>query len=227
MKKLLILTLFVLSQLTFSASAELGVNIGVSAQVGTAEASGSESENSSVTNSETEELLYGTGSFFIEKTLGFLPGPLGRLTIGYDHVPHDIGTGTATNTRQDLGAKANAGNQETKENNVSANFENLNTLYLTLRVTDWLYLKAGTLTVDAISQESLQTGSSYGNADLDGTMYGFGINQSTDNGMFFRVEYNVMDIDGVTLTSTTNSDNTVTLDGIDTTSARASIGKSF
>ena len=115
MKKLLILTLFVLSQLTFSASAELGVNIGVSAQVGTAEASGSESENSSVTNSETEELLYGTGSFFIEKTLGFLPGPLGRLTIGYDHVPHDIGTGTATNTRQDLGAKANAGKQETME----------------------------------------------------------------------------------------------------------------
>ena len=73
MKKIIILTLFVLSQLTFSASADLGVNIGVSAQVGSAEATGSESENSSVTNSETEELLYGTGSFFIEKTLGFLP----------------------------------------------------------------------------------------------------------------------------------------------------------
>jgi len=36
-----------------------------------------------------------------------------------------------------------------------------------------------------------------------------------------------MDIDGVTLTSTTNSDNKVTLDGIDTASARISVGKSF
>ncbi len=227
MKKIIILTLFVLSQLTFSASAELGVNIGVSAQVGSAEATGSESENSSVTNSETEELLFGTGSFFIEKTLGFLPGPLARLTLGYDYVPHDIGTGTATNTRQDLGAKANAGKREVKENNVSANFEDLNTLYLTFNLTDWLYLKAGTVSVDAISTESLQTGSAYGNASLDGEVYGFGISQSTDNGIFFRAEYNVMDIDGVTLTSTTNSDNTVTLDGIDTESVRASIGKSF
>ena len=226
MKKIVILALFVLSQLTVSASA-IGVNVGVSAQIGVAEASGSESENSSVTKSETEELLFGTGSFFIEKTLGFLPGPLSRLTVGYDYVPHDVGTGTATNTRHDLGAAANAGKQEIKENNVSANFEDLNTVYLTFSLTDWLYLKAGSVSVDAISTESLGTGSAYGNASLDGEMYGFGINQTTDNGIFFRVEYNVMDLDGVTLTSTTNSDNSVTLNGIDVESARASIGKSF
>jgi hypothetical protein len=54
-----------------SAKAELGINIGVSAQVGSAEASGSESENSEKTTSKTEEMLFGTGSFFIEKTLDF------------------------------------------------------------------------------------------------------------------------------------------------------------
>ena len=226
MKKIVILTLFVLSQLTVSASA-IGVNVGVSAQIGVAEASGSESENSSITKSETEELLFGTGSFFIEKTLGFLPGPLSRLTVGYDYVPHDVGTGTATNTRSDLGAKADKSTQQIRENNVSANFEDLNTIYLTFNLTDWLYLKAGSVSVDAISTESLATGSAYGNASLDGEMYGFGINQTTDNGIFFRVEYNVMDLDGVTLTSTTNSDNSVTLNGIDVESARASIGKSF
>jgi hypothetical protein len=50
---------------------------------------------------------------------------------------------------------------------------------------------------------------------------------TTDSGLFFRAEANWMDIDGVTLTSTTNSDNKVTLDGIDTVSGRISVGKSF
>ena len=225
MKKIIILTLFVFSQLTFSASADLGVNIGVSAQVGTAEASGSESENGTVSNSRTEEMLFGTGSYFVEKTLDFLPGPLGRLTIGYDVVPHEIGTGMASNIKSDIKGKSTTA--QTVNNSVKAEFDDLNTVYMTLRVTDWLYLKAGSVSVDVATQESLGTGSSYGNASLDGEMYGIGLANVSDNGLFFRVEYNVMDIDGVTLTSTTNSDNTVTLKGIDTSTARASVGKSF
>ena len=223
MKKLLLAFVFIIAQFNF-ASAEIGVNIGVSAQVGTAEASGSESENGTVTNSKNEEMLFGTGSFFIEKTLDFLPGPLARLSLGYDYVPHDIGTATATNIRFDQDGDTV---DDRVENNVKANFEDLNTIYLTANITEWLYLKAGFVSVDAISKETLGTGSAYGNASLDGEMYGIGLNKSTDDGMFFRVEANWMDIDGVTLTSTTNSDNTVTLNGIDTVSARASIGKSF
>ena len=223
MKKILLTFVFIIAQFNF-ASAEIGVNIGVSAQVGTAEASGSESENGTVTNSKNEEMLFGTGSFFIEKTLDFLPGPLARLSLGYDYVPHDIGTATATNIRFDQDGDAV---DDRVENNVKANFEDLNTIYLTANITEWLYLKAGLVSVDAISKETLGTGSAYGNASLDGEMYGIGLNKSTDDGMFFRVEANWMDIDGATLTSTTNSDNTVTLNGIDTVSARASIGKSF
>jgi len=223
MKKILLTFVFIIAQFNF-ASAEIGVNIGVSAQVGTAEASGSESENGTVTNSKNEEMLFGTGSFFIEKTLDFLPGPLARLSLGYDYVPHDIGTATATNIRFDQDGDTV---DDRVENNVKANFEDLNTIYLTANITEWLYLKAGLVSVDAISKETLGTGSAYGNASLDGEMYGIGLNKSTDDGMFFRVEANWMDIDGATLTSTTNSDNTVTLNGIDTVSARASIGKSF
>ena len=226
MKKIIILTLFVFSQLTFSASADLGINIGVSAQLGEAEAKGSESEAGAVSNSKTEAMLFGTGSYFIEKTLSFLPGPLARLTLGYDHVPHELGTATRANDKLDL--KGNADGVATVvHNKVKAQFEDLNTVYLTARITDWLYVKAGSVSVDAISQETLGTGSDYGNAGLDGSMYGIGINHTTDAGMFFRVEYNVLELDGVTLTSTTNSANTVTLDGIDPTSARASIGRSF
>ena len=225
MKKIIILTLFVLSQLTFSASAELGVNVGVSVQVGEAEASGTETENGTKSVQRTEAMLFGTGSFFIEKTLDFLPGPLERLTVGFDHVPHDIGTGMASNVKADLKGKSTT--SQSVNNSVKAEFSDLNTLYLTLRITDFLYLKGGSVSVDATSQEELGTGSSYGNASLDGEVYGIGLNHTADNGMFLRAEYNVMDIDGVTLTSTTNSANTVTLNGIDTESLKASIGRSF
>jgi hypothetical protein len=99
MKKIIILMATFCLFLT-SAKAELGINIGVSAQVGSAEASGNEKDSNTdgtttTNSSKTEEMLFGTGSFFIEKTLDFLPGPLSRLSVGYDYVPHDIGTGTA------------------------------------------------------------------------------------------------------------------------------------
>ena len=226
MKKLLVLMATFCLFLT-SAKAELGINIGVSAQVGSAEASGSESENSVVEKSKTEEMLFGTGSFFIEKTLGFLPGPLSRLSIGYDHVPHEIGTGTSNNIRENENSGGAMTTSTDKVNSVKASFEDLNTLYLTADITDFLYVKAGLVSLDAITKENLETGSDYGNADLDGELYGIGLKTSTDSGLFLRAEANWMDIDGVTLTSTTNSANTVTLDGIDTVSGRISIGKSF
>jgi len=215
-----------------SAKAELGINIGVSAQVGSAEASGNEkdtnTDGTTTTNSsKTEEMLFGTGSFFIEKTLDFLPGPLSRLSVGYDYVPHDIGTGTANNLRNGENSGGVITNVADRENSAKATFEDLNTFYLTADITDFLYVKAGLVSVDAITEETLATGSSYGNASLDGQVYGIGLKTSTDSGLFFRAEANWMDIDGVTLTSTTNSDNKVTLDGIDTVSGRISIGKSF
>ena len=208
------------------AHAELGINIGVSGQVGQVTANGSETENSEKTTADEVEAVFGTASFFVEKTLDFLPGPLARLSLGYDYVPHDIGTGTAGNTRKNSqGAAADPIRDE--ENTVKADFENLNTFYLTANLTDWLYVKAGLVEVDVVTKETLETGSAYGNASLDGEMYGIGVATKTDNGFFARLEANWMDIDGVTLTSTTNSDNTVTLDGIDTASARISVGKSF
>ena len=208
-----------------TASSALGLKIGTSAQLGFADASGSESENSTVESKATDNIFFGNYSFFVEKSLGFLPGPLSRLSVGYDFVPHDMGTGTAENVRT-KSRNGGSGAIVAHNNRVKANFSDFNTIYATLNITDWLYLKAGTLSVDMTTKENLETGSSYGDAGLDGEMFGIGIEQSTDR-MFFRVEGNWMDVDGVTLTSQTNSANTVTLDGIDTVSAKASIGFKF
>ena len=208
--------------------ADLGIKIGTSAQVGLADVGGSESENGSI-QKRSEEVPFGTYSFFIEKDLNFLPGPLGRLGVGYDYVPHNLATGTAENIREDSKNGDVVNNQtRTMVNKVKADVDNIDTLYVTLRITDWLYAKAGSVSMDVVTKEDLETGSAYGNASLDGNMMGIGIHKvATDGRMFFRVEGNWMDIDGITLTSTTNTANKVTLDAIDTASLKASIGIQF
>ena len=80
---------------------------------------------------------------------------------------------------------------------------------------------------DVTTTESLQTGSTYGNLGIDGVMYGIGIQQQMDNGIFFRFEANHTDLDGGKLTSQTNTDNVIELNDITGDSAKFSIGKSF
>ena len=220
MKKLIIAFL-AMSLGSFSiASAELGVNLGVSGQMGVFAASGQENEDKTVSKSSTTTLV-GYSSVFLEKTLG------SRLTIGIDYVPESLASETANETRIDNGASA--------AQKVQADFEDLTTIYATLNITDNFFIKGGMVTVDVITNETLATGSTYGNASLDGTLYGAGYNYNFDNGMFLRAEGNVMMMDGVTLTSTaaaaarpgTTAKNFVKLDHLNGANGKISIGKSF
>ena len=106
--------------------------------------------------------------------------------------------------------------------------EDLTTIYVGAMITDSLYVKAGAMRVDVITNESLATGASYGNTELDGTMFGMGYHVANDNGAFFRFEGNYMTFDGATQRSTgTAADNTIELKNLDGVSGKISIGKSF
>ena len=106
MKKITI-ALFILLGSFSMASAELGINIGVSAQAGLFEGKASEGSTDTLVRqtSTQQEALVGTVSYFIEKDLAFLPGFLGgigsRIHIGYDNLGHDIDFGTASNIADD------------------------------------------------------------------------------------------------------------------------------
>jgi hypothetical protein len=58
-------------------------------------------------------------------------------------------------------------------------------------------------------------------------MYGLGYNKTFDNSIFIRAEATYMDMGGATLTSTTNSENSVKIKDLTGASGRLSIGKSF
>ena len=224
MKKLLTVIFLVFGSFTL-VSADIGVNIGGSVAIGEYSAIGSENENTEVSAKRTEKAYGGMGSLFIEKELGFLPGPLKRLTLGYDSVLHDVSTGTRDTNRNNREGSSNT--TVAVQQKVSADLTNIASVYATLRITDWLYVKGGEISLDVKTTESLTTGSQYGDASLTGTILGFGLAHKADNGLFFRAEYLDTEIDGITLTSTTNADNSVTLDGIDGESVAISIGKTF
>ena len=233
MKKLLI-TVLMLSGIFTIASAEVGVKVGVSAQIGSMETSGKEVSSGGTTEtSKVQEALFGTGGFFIEKDLSFLPGRLGdsigsRLSIGYDNIVHDLDLGTTDNVRvASLGAAGAVVNATTHK--LNAKITDFETVYATLNITDWLYVKMGNVTVDVATDYKGSSTSSYAkNHSLDGTVLGFGLAHTSDNGVFVRLEYNDYDIDGKSVVNGgTDSKFTATLNDVSGTTARISVGKAF
>ncbi len=217
MKKLLVSTFLSLFAFT-TASAEVGVNVGVSGQVGLFAASVTETEGTGETHDGSDHIAIGYGSIFVEKDLG------DRITIGIDYVPESLDTETAESTKYD---KTTTDTQANVENKVQASFEDHTTIYVNFNINENFYVKAGMTTVDIVTNESLGTGSTYANTDTTGTVVGFGSNINLDSGIFIRAEANYADYDSVTLTSQTNSDNKVKMGNLDGVSGKFSIGKSF
>ena len=221
MKKILIAICAYMLTLSTSVSADIGVNVGVSGQMGVFVATAKETETGpSITEKSngSEHGAIGFASIFIEKTLG------DRLAIGIDYVPSALDTETTETSKRD---KTTSDTQSSKTNKLQVDFEDLTTYYLSLNVTDNAYIRAGIVTVDVITNEDLGTGSTYGNTDLDGTLLGVGFSKDLNNGKFVRVEGNYMDFDGASLTSQNNSDNKITLNSLEGVSGKISFGKTF
>ena len=234
MKKIILAILMTFGIFTM-VSADIGVKLGVSAQIGSMEASGSEKNSDGVTatqKSNVREALFGTGGFFIEKDFAFLPGRVGelgsRIHIGFDNIVHDLDLGTVNNRRiASLGA---AGAVTAPANHsLNAKITGFETVYATVNITDWLYVKVGTVTMDVDTVFKGSATSSYPTThSLDGSVMGFGISKTTDTGWFTRLEYNDYDIDGKTVQNTgTDSKFAAVLSDVSGSTGRISFGKAF
>jgi len=207
-----------------SASADAGINIGISGNAGLYAANATEFDEGThgTTSGDDEEqkqseymgAMY--GSIFVEKELGI-------FFVGVDMVPGSIDTETASSTVNDKTTSATA---TAVTNTVKVEFDGLTTVYLGIRLLDSIYVKAGSVSVDVKTQESLGTGSTYGDTSIDGSMIGIGVDRTLDNGMFVRAEAKHTDFDGVSLTSSTGV-NKITLNSLDGLVGTVSIGKSF
>ena len=207
-----------------SASADAGVNIGVSGTAALFGATATEEDiGDNVTEKNTESEIMGAGyaSVFVEKELG-------SFFVGVDYVLSDLETEENTSLRNDCTTQAcGAGDTFTQvTQKVKVTFSDLATAYVGVKIGESFYAKAGIVNVDLTTNETLGTGSTYGNTSMDGTMVGVGGQADLPNGMFIRGEGTYMDFDGASLTSSTGV-NVVKVNGVDGVTAKLSIGKTF
>ena len=219
MKKIILSIVLTVFSFT-SASAEIGVNVGASGQVGVFIATAKDDDRNAAgalvkTQKTTDYMSAGYGSLFIEKTLG------DKFAIGIDYVPQSLETESTEVSRTTEGAQQA---QTQHENKIQVDFEDLTTIYAVFNVNENLYIKGGVASVDVITNENLGTGGSYANTNLDATMFGFGYNKNMDNGVFFRLEANYMDFDGASLSS---GDHVISLTSLHGLNGKLSVGKSF
>lgn len=144
------------------------------------------------------------------------------MVIGVDYMPDALSSDTVETTKLE---HQSGGTDSNVTNNLQVDFEGLTTAYVGFNITDSAYIKAGFMTVDVLTKENLGTGGSYGDTSLDGAMFGFGVHNQMDN-LFWRLEANYLEFDGVTVSST-NSDNSVSVNSLDGLTAKISIGTSF
>ena len=218
MKKILI---SVTALIFTTASAFAQVNVGISVAFTMLDTSGTQILKSSGKKSSTskeEDVI--VPSIFIE-----LESETG-VAVGLDYVPAEAEMGSGSRTDDD---------EETSGNNkASAELSDHITIYALMPLGDTFYVKAGLARATVDTTETLATGTTYGNENVDGRMIGFGLDRDLDNGLFFRAEATYIDYDDVELKGSFNGNaagdsavrNVVDAD-VDATALRISVGKSF
>ena len=217
MKKQILVLASLFALLFSSVQAEMGVNVGVSGNMGLFGAGATEVEDGEKSRQKDAMLAVGWMSVFAEKTLG------SRLAVGVEYVPTGIESETSDKPRTDMTAGSNS--EPSVSQKIKVDFEDLTTVYVRLNLTDTLYVKAGSTSVDIITNETLGTGSTYGNTSTDGQTIGVGYHNDMDNGMFLRAEANYMNLDGVKMTG--SNSHIIEVTDMHGATGSISIGKSF
>ncbi len=201
---------------TVSAFSADGIGIGVALSAARISASGTEVETGSQTaetNAAAVKNNTAIGSIFAEYTKGW-------LTVGLDYVPVDADVSDKTKTRNDTETSVTGTTTTTttaRTQSAQAQISDHLTAYV--EVGSAAYLKAGYVQVTVDTQESLGTGSTYGNADLNGVLLGVGYKGDWGSNGFYKLEGNYTNYDSLSITSgvartgvTTNNKITADLD---------------
>ena len=248
MKKLLVVLV-----LTFFSTAAFSIEFsaGISGNIGTLDAKGKEtisgSTNAGVdwgatsagtraatataaTTQETEEeLVIGYASIWGEAHLDE------NVRVGLSYVPYALESETTENSRNDNCSHAEGHLNEpvstqvctATTNKVGVDLVNLASLYLSYHQNNF-FVKAGVITADIETNESLETGSKYDDASLEGAFIGAGVEKDLNNDLFVRTEISLTKFDDIKLTASgTDNTNTIEVNNLDGINATVSIGKTF
>jgi hypothetical protein len=216
---------------SFNANAE--VSVGITGNAGLLDATGKETFNSGTTTRK-EELGIAYVSGFAELHLP-LEKLKGQFRVGGSFVPYALESETTENARAAIVSNASGSGvedggitrQASQSNKVSVDIEDLTSYYISYHY-NMFFIKAGLMEAKLVTNDSLATGSVYGDADLDGKFFGIGFDKELNDGVFVRGELAQTDFDDIKLTST-GSDNVNVIDitGLSGANLSISVGKTF
>tara|TARA_B100000963_G_scaffold225788_1_gene196958 strand:+ start:1754 stop:2425 length:672 start_codon:yes stop_codon:yes gene_type:complete len=219
--KLLLVSLFLVLSITAAKAGSFG--IGFTGSITSIEADGTEVDSnlSTDTRKGSADNLAFVPSVFAEYNTDYF-----GLTVGIDYIPIGTDVSSKTKKRSDIETSVtgtNTATSTTNDQSAQAEISDHIVFYAELPVYGGVYISGGIGSVDVETQESLGSGSSYGDASPDIVKYGIGIKNETGNGWYYKAEYAYTDYDSIKLTSGTN---TITAD-LDTSALRVSVGKTF
>ena len=211
MRKLFLTTLSIIL-IPFAVSAE--TRIGISGAFSTFDTSGTEttkSSNEANSGSKSEDVV--VPGIFIERTNN------SGVAFGFEFNPGEAELGSGTGADDDA--------ETSGANKASAEVSSHMSLYGLFPLGP-AYLRFGFVHATIDTTETLATGTKYGNEDVDGKIFGLGL-QKDFTSAFFRIEATYTDYDDVKYLGTLDSDsvrNTIEAD-VDSTAIKLSLGKSF
>jgi len=229
MKKLNLKTLvgtLVIGALSATPSIAGNFGVGLTAKAAYLETTGTETlKTTSVKQSATENAEALIPSGFVQYTFGD-----NGFVLGFDYVAGEANLGGAVNTRQVIPDANTTATSVTVTQDASAQLKDHWTIYAeTPAYTPLnLYAKVGYSEVTVESTETLGTGATYGNADVNGTTLGLGM-KSGGQGLIIKFEASYTDYDSIKLTSSADSagaSNTIDADS-EMYGAAISIGYNF
>ena len=192
MKKLYAIVFMAMLAFTGKAFAEM--SYGVSAALTKIDATGTETEGGETTDGSADNVVV-IPSLFVEYAYS------DTISVGLDYIPLSADVSDKTKKRTDVETSVTGTATTTstsREQSVQAELDNHISLYAHYNFNDTTYLKVGAVRVDLNTDESLGTGSNYGNETLNGGLIGFGAKSGNSR---FEVVYT--DYEDISLTSST------------------------
>ena len=222
MKKLLstILVSFSLAILPTSSNAvDITFSVGAGAMEGGYYGYGTEQNGLGTTDtsmiSEGGAFTDSTGVVFGELNIG------DNMSFGVEFALDDLETPTNTNAQLD--------GDTVQTNTAQASFSDLTTVYLQARMLGGLYTKIMYHNVNVVTNESLGTGGTYPDREIEGLGLGIGYQHDFDvmGGMFIRAEVTASGYESVKAVNTTDVTKNITVTDIYGAQGSIKLGKTF
>ena len=181
-----------LIMLSFTSASYAEMKYGVSGALTFIDASGTETEGGEKNSGDADNIV-AIPSLFAEYVYS------DTLSIGIDYIPLSADVSDKTKKRTDTETSVTGTTTTTstsRTQTANAELENHITLYANYNLDNGLYLKGGVAQVTLNTNESLGTGSKYGEEDIMGYVIGFGVDSGN-----WRTELTFTDYEDISLTS--------------------------